>query len=171
MKTFADSSALVKLYADEPGHEVVRALDVVAVAQLARVEVPAALWRKCRVGELSVEDAGLLSTEFEADYIGTAGSAPRFHAVVATAAVLGEAAKACAVHGLRAYDAVQLCCALAVRRQDPTCDAVAAFDQNLRRAAAAEGFALVPPALEPGAQPNPRPGPGSDVAGGPAARD
>jgi predicted nucleic acid-binding protein len=53
LSTFADSSALVKLYADEVGHEQVRGLVSVAVAQLARVEVPAALWRKQRMGELS----------------------------------------------------------------------------------------------------------------------
>jgi len=145
VRVFADSSALVKIYADEPGHEVVRVLEAVAVAQLARVEVPAALWRKCRVGDLSVEDAGLLTASFEADYIGTDETGPRFQAVVATTAILGEAARACATHGLRAYDAVQLCCALAVRRQDPGCGTMAVFDQALRRAAAAEGFALVPP--------------------------
>jgi predicted nucleic acid-binding protein len=46
LSTFADSSALVKLYADEAGYEQVRDLVSIAVAQLARVEVPAALWRK-----------------------------------------------------------------------------------------------------------------------------
>ena len=45
MTVFADSSALVKLYADEPGHEPVRALSRLVVSQLARVEVPSAIWR------------------------------------------------------------------------------------------------------------------------------
>ena len=49
---FADSSALVKLYADEPGHEQVRQPMHLVVAQLARVEVPSAIWRKQRLGEL-----------------------------------------------------------------------------------------------------------------------
>jgi predicted nucleic acid-binding protein len=52
LSAFADSSALVKLYADEDGYQQVRGMASIAVAQLARVEVPAALWRKQRLGEL-----------------------------------------------------------------------------------------------------------------------
>ena len=41
MTTFFDSSALVKLYADETHHEVVRAVaGPIVVSTLARVEVP-----------------------------------------------------------------------------------------------------------------------------------
>ena len=47
MTTFADSSAPVKLYADEQGAEAVRGLTAIAVSQLALVEVPAALRRYC----------------------------------------------------------------------------------------------------------------------------
>jgi uncharacterized protein len=147
LSTFADSSALVKLYSDEPGHEHVRELLSVAVAQLARVEVPAALWRKQRLGELSVDDARLLAADFEADYFGADSELPRFAAVATTVGILDEAARLCAVHGLRAYDAVQLSSALAVRHADDSCTAFAAFDRSLRRAAAAEGFDLVPPSL------------------------
>lgn len=144
MSTFVDSSALVKLYADEQGHEEIRVLRSVAVAQIARVEVPAALWRKQRLGDLVAEDARLLTAEFEADYFGTDEEPPRFAAVAMTPAVLDDAARAAATHGLRAYDAVQLSSALAAREADPTCATMAAFDGSLRRAAAAEGFTLVP---------------------------
>jgi predicted nucleic acid-binding protein len=147
LSTFADSSALVKLYADEAGHDHIRGLVSVAVAQLARVEVPAALWRKQRMGELSADDARLLTTDFEADYFGTDSEPPRFVAVVATGSLLDDAARLCAGHGLRAYDAVQLSSALAVRLADDSCTAFAAFDRSLRTAAAAEGFGLVPPNL------------------------
>lgn len=153
MSTFADSSALVKLYADEVGHEHVRRLVSLAVAQLARVEVPAALWRKQRMGELSASDARLLTADFEADYFGTDAEPPRFAAVVATGSLLDEAARLCASHGLRAYDAVQLSSALAVRRADESCTTLAAFDRTLRTAAAAEAFQLVPPDLPDPAQP------------------
>lgn len=149
MSTFADSSALVKLYSDEPGHEHVRGLASVAVAQLARVEVPAALWRKQRLGELSADDAGLLAADFEADYFGADSEPPRFVAVATTAGILDDAARLCASHGLRAYDAVQLSSALAVRHSDQSCTAFAVFDRSLRRAAAAEGFDLVPASLPP----------------------
>jgi uncharacterized protein len=144
LSAFADSSALVKLYADETGHEQVRGLASTAVAQLARVEVPAALWRKQRIGELSAGDARLLTADFEADYFGTDSEPPRFAAVTVTGSLLDEAARLCASHGLRAYDAVQLATALAVRRVDESCTEFAAFDRSLRTAAATEGFELVP---------------------------
>jgi uncharacterized protein len=147
LSTFADSSAPAKLYSDEEGHEHVRELLSVAVAQLARVEVPAALWRKQCLGELSVDDARLLTADFEADYFGADSEPPRFVAVATTAGILDEAARLCASHGLRAYDAVQLSSALAVRQADESCTAFAAFDRSLRRAAAASGFDLVPPSL------------------------
>ena len=115
-----------------------------AVAQLARVEVPAALWRKQRMGELSAEDARLLTADFEADYFGTDSEPPRFAAVVASGGLLDEAARLCASHGLRAYDAVQLSSALAVRRVDESCTTFAAFDRSLRTAAATRGFELLP---------------------------
>lgn len=147
MSTFADSSALVKLYSDEPGHDHIRRLVSVAVAQLARVEVPAALWRKQRLGELTADDARLLAADFEADYFGVDSEPPRFAAVAMTAGILDEAARLCALHGLRAYDAVQMSSAIAVRHADDSCTAFAAFDRTLRRAAAAEGFDLIPASL------------------------
>lgn len=59
MSIFADSSALVKIYADEEGSDLIRNLDVVAVSQIARVQIPAALWRKQRLGEFSAFDHAL----------------------------------------------------------------------------------------------------------------
>lgn len=115
-----------------------------AVAQVARVEVPAALWRKQRIGELGAEAAAVLTAEFEADYFGTDNEPPRFVTVATTARILDEAARLCATHGLRAYDAVQLASALATRAVDPGCGTIAVFDSSLRAAAAAEGFELVP---------------------------
>lgn len=144
MSTFADSSALVKLYADETGHEQVRSLDLLVVSQLARVEVPAAVWRKHRMGELAPGDAAVLVAAFEADYFGTDGECPRFAAVAVTAAVLDNAARLAGVHGLRAYDAVQLAAACAAAGEEPECTSFAAFDTALRAAAAAEHFTLVP---------------------------
>lgn len=145
MTTFADSSALVKLYADEPGQEYIRPLRLLVVSQLARVEVPAAIWRKYRMGELTAADTQVLTDEFEADYFGSAGEEPRFAAVMPTAGVLDRAARMLATRGLRAYDAVQLASACAVRAADPECGEFAAFDEALRAAALAEGFSLRPP--------------------------
>jgi uncharacterized protein len=141
---FADSSALVKFYADEPGHEPVRALDAVLVCQLARVEVPAAIWRKQRMGAITAGDASVLVAAFEADYYGTQDEAARFLVVALQPAVLDAAAHLAGVHGLRAYDAVQLATARVAADLVPDCRTFAAFDHNLRAAAAVEGFALLP---------------------------
>jgi predicted nucleic acid-binding protein len=134
----------VKLYADEEGHEAIRSLDVLVVSALARVEVPAALWRKHRIGELDPADTRVLVDEFEADFYGAKGDSTRFIVVGLLPVILDAAARLVAVHGVRAYDAVQLATALAARGADPDCDRFACFDASLRRAAAAQGFTLVP---------------------------
>lgn len=144
MTSFADSSALVKLYADEVDHAVVRQEPFFVVSALARVEVPAALWRKVRTGGLAAELARALVADFEVDFAGSEEERPRMFAVSVTPEVLELAARSTAVHGLRAYDAVQLASALTARAADPTCDRLAAFDRGLRTAAAAEGFVLLP---------------------------
>lgn len=141
---FADSSALVKLYADESGAGRMRALSPLVISQLARVEVPAALWRKNRLGELSAADTTVLISAFEADYFGTEEEPARFLAIGATASILDAAAQLAGVHGLRAYDSVQLASACAALREVPEGMYFAAFDQALRAAAAREGLQLIP---------------------------
>jgi uncharacterized protein len=147
VSTFADASALVKLYADEDGADDVRGLSAVAVSQLSRVEVPAALWQKHRMGELDATEAQALTADFEADLFGDGASPPRFAIVAAHAVILDDAARMCAVHGLRANDAVQLASAIAARVTDRALASFAVFDRALRRAASAEGFSLLPEAL------------------------
>lgn len=143
MTAFADSSAIVKLYVDEPGHASVRRRRDLVVSELAGVEVPAAFWRKHRAGELAASDAQILTAAFQADLFGTATEDPRFVVMTARGAVLREAAALVARHPLRAYDAVQLSCALHVRRAEPACSTMLTFDAGLARAAAAEGLTLV----------------------------
>jgi predicted nucleic acid-binding protein len=143
MIAFADSSALVKLYATEAGSGEVRSLDGLVVSQLARVEVPAALWRKHRMGGLTVAQVGVLIAAFEADYYGTHDEPPRFPAVAVSDLILDVASRLAGVHGLRAYDAIQLATAQLVRSADPDCRTFAAFDTDLCKAAVGEGFALL----------------------------
>jgi predicted nucleic acid-binding protein len=141
---FADSSAVVKLYADEQDHQLIRKQDGLVVSALARVEVPAAIWRKHRMGELGPGDAAVLVAAFEADYHGSTDDHPRFGVVAATATVLETASRLVGVHGLRAYDAVQLASAKAAADAVGDCHTMAAFDATLRSAAAKEGFTLLP---------------------------
>ena len=137
----------MKLYADEPGHRPIRALETLVVSAIARVEVPSALWRKARTGELEDAAAGILVSAFEFDFHGDPDSDPRFTIVSLTEPVLVAGAREAARHALRAYDAVQLTSALAVREIDPRCSHFACFDADLRRAASRAGFALLPEAV------------------------
>ncbi len=114
------------------------------ISALARVEVPAALWRKQRMGELTAEVAVTLAARFAHDYAGGGSRPARFAIVPATPAVLDSAAQLVASTGLRAYDGVQLATAIAARGADPHIDAFACFDVDLRRAASMHGFVLHP---------------------------
>lgn len=134
----------MKLYADERHQEAIRPLAGVVVSALARVEVPAALWRKQRAGELGSEAAATLARAFAGDFHGEEARAPRFGIVAAAGTVLDKAADIAATHALRAYDAIQLASGLAARGVDPDCRTFACFDEKLRTAAAASGFELVP---------------------------
>lgn len=145
MTVFADSSALVTRYATEvelvewgePGE--------VVVSVLTRVEVPSAIWRKQRMGELSSEDAAILVAAFEADYHGGREGPAGFVPVAVRPVILERAARLLAVHGLRGYDAVQLASALLVAEVVPECAGFAVLDRRLRAAAAREGLTLLPP--------------------------
>jgi uncharacterized protein len=136
----------VKLYADEAGHKAIRSLPApLVVSTLARVEVPAAIWRKHRTGEIDVDDALLLTRAFEVDYAGAPGKPPRFLAVEVSGEILERGAQLVADHGLRAYDATQLASALLIRELDQRCETLAAFDRGLLRAAISEGLKPFPP--------------------------
>ncbi len=102
------------------------------------------MWRKHRLGELSVEDAAVLVEEFEWDWFGEPAGELGFAVLDVTDAILEEAARSVARHPLRAFDAVQLACALAARAADATLTELACFDEALAAAARAEGFTLVP---------------------------
>lgn len=114
-------------------------MTVIGASALARVEVPSALWRKYRMGELRRSTLDALLRAFENDFL------DHFVVVPVSPVLLDRAARLVGIHQLRAYDAVQLASALAVRDVDPGIDAFACFDASLRSAAAAERFALVPP--------------------------
>lgn len=119
-------------------------MTALTISALARVEVPAALWRKQRTGELTAQAAATLAARFAHDYAGGSARAARFAIVPALAHVLDAAAQLVASAGLRAYDAVQLAAAIAARAADPHIDAFACFDIDLRHAASIHGFVLHP---------------------------
>lgn len=138
MTAFLDSSALVKRYVKEEGEDLVRAVGHPIVASaLATVEVPAALWRKRRMGDLSSEDARFLSRRFRRDI--TVGRGGAIELVDIGSDLLSLAVGLVARHPLRANDAVQLATALRVDEALGGCR-FACFDRTLLDAAAAEGL-------------------------------
>ena len=145
MTTFCDASAIVKRYVDEPGREHVVGLEErLVVSDLSVVEVPCAIWRKHRAGELSAPDASVLVSAFDYDLRGGTYQPPRYAAVQLRPEVLARAAALLPRHDLRTGDAIQLASAVAARASLEFCDTFATFDRRLRSAAVAEGFALLP---------------------------
>ncbi len=136
----------MKLYADEAEHQEVRSLSILAISNLARVEVPAAVWRKHRIGELDAGKARVLTDQFEADFFGVGDTPSHFVVMDVTEDILESAARLVAIHPFRAFDAVQLASALAAQKADPNCTDFACFDTTVRAAAAAEGLVVFPDA-------------------------
>jgi predicted nucleic acid-binding protein len=85
------------------------------VSLLARVEVPAALWRKHRTGALTTEEAAGLVADFSADFHVGDEEEPRFHTIGVSRRIIDRAAELLSRHNLRAYDAVQLATARTAR--------------------------------------------------------
>jgi uncharacterized protein len=113
---FLDSSAIVKRYFPEQGHTWIVALCDVAqghdlyIAQPALVEVVAALCRKERERSITLAERDTLITLFREDSKGSYNIWP------VTTDLYHAAGDLCRSHRLRAYDAVQLACVLALRQ-------------------------------------------------------
>jgi uncharacterized protein len=146
VSVFEDASAIVARYVDEIGRTVPERPSVVVMSAVSRVEVASAIWRKQRLGELSPNQARFLVDAFLGDL--ARSPQPRTTAevtylpVAISTAVLNDAVNFCGIHGLRAYDAVQLASAVQARAADPTLTELITYDVALQRAAAAEGFAV-----------------------------
>lgn len=134
----------MKLYADEEGKQSVRPIEAAFVSSLTQVEVPAALWRKERLGDLSAKAASKLSRVFELDCSGTDLRDPRLAVVEVSAEIVQMAARFVAMYPLTASDAIQLATAVVARNLDGSYCVFGCFDKQLRSAAAAQGFELVP---------------------------
>ena len=135
---FIDSSALVKLYSEEPASDdvkqAVQAASLVVVAAVAYAEVRAAIASRQRAGDLSPEEELAAAEAFDDDW--------RWMAIVAINEAVSVAAGELAHrHGLRGYDAIQLSAALVARGQWPEL-VLATFDDELLEAAAAEEIPL-----------------------------
>ena len=140
MILYLDTSALVKIYADEEGTETVeRAIDeaeAVATSVVAYAEARAALARKLREGVFSPEEHREAAEALEEDWE-TLDTPEVTHALARRAGGLAEE------YALRGFDAIHLASALLVREAHseqtdvPTEEAVLflGFDSNLTAAA------------------------------------
>jgi predicted nucleic acid-binding protein len=151
--TFLDTSGLVKRYVLEKGSQWVTGLTDLAggndcwISSITPVELLAALYFRVRTGNLILASAQYAEQRFGQE-LNT-----HFQIVVLIPAVLYRAMGLVAVHPLRAYDAVQLAAALYLNSQFanlglPSVVMVSA-DNNLNRAAIAEGLAIDNPNLHP----------------------
>lgn len=109
------------------------------VSALSMTEVLAAIWGKTLRGELSEPQASVLDRAFLTDL-----RHGRFEVLPVAEPVIARSLLCVRRHRLRGADAVQLASALLARDADPAVGTMAVFDQRLRAAASAEGFALLP---------------------------
>ena len=151
--TSIDTSALVKRYVAEAGSAWVRRTvarpvhHVLYTAALTEVEVRSALQRLVREGRLDTAQAQRLTQRVAQHFTRRYQLIRITRTVVVAAGILVEG------YPLRAYDAVQLACALTVRRgmhrrgmPPPLC---VAADTTLLAAARAEGFLVDNPLQHP----------------------
>ncbi|SRR5258707_8586536 len=112
---FLDTSAIVKRYFPEQGRSWI--LDIcnpvhgnrLYISQAALVEVVATVCRKAREQLVSVTERDLLINLFWQD------SQNNYSVIPVTTSIYISAGNLCRSHSLRAYDAIQLACALSLR--------------------------------------------------------
>lgn len=112
---FLDTSAIVKRYVTETGSGWVMSLcdpaagHTILIAQATQAEAVAALCRKAYHGAISVADRDRTITIFRRDVRRS------YQLERITNAIYIRAGELCRPHNLRAYDAIQLACALTAR--------------------------------------------------------
>lgn len=140
MILYLDTSAIVKLYSDEPGTALVRKAvgkaDLVATCLISYTETRSALARKRRLGEISEAMLTEHKREFEQDWEAM-HHLPINEATVRRAGILVEQ------HSLRAYDGIHLASAEALQLAVGSSATFACFDGALNEAALSFGLRLL----------------------------
>lgn len=142
MIVYFDTSALVKLYVDEPrakpARDAAKAADVIVTSMLTYAEMRSAFARKRRFGEITLDQLGCFKEEFETDW-------NTFDIVGIEETIVRRAGDFAENYLLKGFDAVHLATADSLGRRfgDIT---FACFDTELSRAASACGMTLLPPA-------------------------
>lgn len=136
---FWDTSALVPLVVDELSTRQIAALlsddPTITVWICTSVELASAIWRRARSHDrLSQRDAEALISALESTWI----------AIDETRAIVDRARHLLTKHRLRGMDALQLAAALVASGDNPRILPFVTLDNDLARAARAEGFAVLP---------------------------
>ncbi len=138
---FWDSSALVPLVVTQPSSRDAESWIAqdgsMVLWTLAEIEVASALWRLVREGRLD-EKVASRAEPLVRRWV------QRSHIVYAVDEVKEIACRLLRMHDLRAADALQLGAALVWADGRPAGLVLATFDRRLARAAAKEGFDVVP---------------------------
>jgi uncharacterized protein len=150
---YFDSSALVKRYVQEVGTGWVRSLsrrgtsDPIYVARITAVEVCSAVARRAHSGHLPPARAAVALARFRKHLV------TRYRVVEMTIDPFDSAMRLTEVHGLRAYDTVQLAAALEVNAEWVAAGlggiTLISADQDLNGAAGAMGLLIDDPLLHP----------------------
>ena len=151
---FLNSSAIVKRYFQEQGHDWIETLHdanqrhVLYIAQAALVEVVASICRKAREQDMLLEERNATIDDFRRDVRSF------YSEWLVDNALYLAAGDLCRTHRLRAYDAIQLACAIAVREDaleaqpleaEPPDVIFVSADRGLLTVALAEGFNIENP--------------------------
>ena len=141
MICYLDSSALVKLFADEPGtaevSHAVQEAELVGTVAISRAEVIAALAKAVRVGALSTDDARSARHRFRTEWL-------HFLRLQVSDFLIDRAGDLAWAYSLRGYDAVQLAAADLWRESLDAPVSLATFDLKLWEAASAAGLVPFP---------------------------
>lgn len=146
---FIDSSALVKRYVAERGSGWVKALALptagnrIYVSRVTSVEVVSAVARRSKAGNITSQDAMATIARF-LHHVRS-----EYQLIELSPELTDDAIRLAEMHALRAYDAIQLAAALAVRQVRARLGApdlvLVSADLELNSAAAIEGLTVIDP--------------------------
>ena len=137
---FLDASALVKRYVAERGSDVIRGLvhrrRPLAASRISSVEIPAAIWKRARAGDVAADAAKRIVARVAPDLA-------EMRVVEVRVTLLDRATDLVARRPLRAYDAVQLASAAWLASETGLAITFACCDAGLAAAAKAEGLRVL----------------------------
>lgn len=139
MITYLDTSAMIKLYIDEPGAKEVKKITeeakLVSTSRVAYVEARAGIARKFREGDLGEDEYKKVVEDLEKDW-------GNYFIVEVSERVAKFGGELTDRHPLRGFDAIHLASALLLVNKIRSTILFSCFDEKLKEAAQAEGLTI-----------------------------